>query len=451
MSRLSELFSCDINADNLPVRVEQIHARLRTYPLMISGQVIVALMLVALMWDKVAHPVLFVWVGVLFAELAAESFYAWREVADIHTQTECRRWRNRLLVSVTLASLIWGVGGVLLFVPNDLAYQALLICVFLGVGAGAATTNPVFPPALYIYISLLILPMVGVNALVGDHTHDLLAGLMLVYWIFLLNTGKDLGKTFELSLHRAIENEQLVEQLKTEKQRAEQANQMKSRFLAAASHDLRQPIHALSMLIEALKAHVPDAQGQALHGKVENSVEVLGGMLNALLDVSRLDAGVVQPHYEYFSLQPLLGRLREEFKVFADKQGLHLDVPDCAEEVFCDAILLELVLRNLLGNALRHTPQGEVALRCKLIAGGMELTVQDSGVGIAEEFMPHIFEEYFQVGNRQRDRRKGQGLGLSIVRRLEQLLGLGLQVSSTPGVGTRFVMVIPERKRGVGQ
>jgi len=445
-SHLSRLFSCDINESNLPIRAEQIRARLRSYPLMIVGQVLVAMLLVGLMWHRVELLVLLIWLGVLFAEFAVEASYARSDIANISSFAECRLWRKRLIVSVTVTSMIWGAGGVLLFVPNDLSYQAMLICVFLGLGAGAATTNPVFPPALYIYISLVILPLMLLNVAIGDRAHFILAAMLLVYWGFLLKTGRDLCKTFELSLFRAVENEELVRQLTEEKHLVELASHTKSRFLAAASHDLRQPVHALALQTEVLKGYVQGAEGEALRGRLEVSIDALSGMLNALLDVSRLDAGVVKPNYELFAMQDLLDRLHDEFKVFADKQGLRLVVSGCGVTVYSDAVLLELVLRNLISNALRHTPEGEISLTCELVAGGVQLTVRDTGVGIEPEFLTSIFDEYYQIGNRQRDRRKGLGLGLSIVKRLDELLGLQLQVSSVPGEGTSFVLVIPERK-----
>lgn len=449
-SHLTRFISCDINESNLPIRAEQIRARLRSYPLLVVSQSVIAILLVALLWGKLPSSFLLIWLAALFTELMVESSYVCGNTGSIGSLEECIRWRNRLLVSATMAGLIWGVGGVLMFVPDDLTYQALLICVFLGIGAGAATTNPVFPPALYIYLSLVILPLMALNLAIGDRAHLILTGMLLMYWGFLLITGRQLSKIFELSLQRSVENEHLLSQLMEEKQVAEQSFQTKSRFLAAAGHDLRQPVHALTLLAEALKIHMHDSEGATLCNKLELSIEALSGMLNALLDVSRLDAGVVKPSYELFAMQPLLDRLYDEFKVFADKQGLRLKLTSCNTIVYSDAALLELVLRNLISNALRHTPDGEISLICQTVQNGVQLTLRDTGIGIAPEFLASIFEEYYQIGNRQRDRRKGLGLGLAIVKRLDKLLGLQLQVSSVPGEGTTFVLVIPEQKPDEG-
>ena len=446
-NQLAKWFSCDIHAGNLSVRAAQIRARLRSYPIMVVSQLFIAPLLVVLMWDNVAHQQLLIWLGALVAVLAVEIYFVTRYGRVTHSLAECSLWRSRLIVFVCMVGMVWGAGGCLIFVSGDLAYQTLLMCVFMGVAAGAATTNPVFPPALYIYISLLILPLMVISALDGDRTHLILAAMLLVYWAFILNSGRDLAATFELSLCREFENEHLVAQLMEEKRHAEQASRMKSRFLAAASHDMRQPIYALSLFLEALRNHVTGMQGRELHSKVEQTAEVLSCMLDAMLDVSKLDAGVIQPNHHQFAMRPLFSRLYQEFSVLTDAKGLKLEIIVGAERVFTDDLLLERVLRNLLSNAIRYTEQGAVSLISQVVENGVELTVCDTGIGIASEHLPYIFDEYYQVGNQQRDRTKGLGLGLAIVKRLDQLLDLQLRVCANAGGGSRFVMLIPVQNK----
>lgn len=454
MKMLSEYLcgkmGCDIDVANLPIRAEQIRTRLQGYPLMIMTQVITGLLLCWLMWDKVAHGVLLSWLSALYAVHALEGGYWWKYKEATHSLAECLQWRTRFIVFVTLVGTVWGSAGVLMFVADDLAYQALLICVVLGLAAGAATINPVFPPALYIYVTLLILPIMLENMLVADSTHLLLAGMLLVYLAFVLNAGRDLAQTFELSLRRGLENAGLVVQLTEEKRRAElaqhsaeQANQMKSKFFAAASHDLRQPMHALALFVEVLKNREHDEQATRLIGQVENSVEALAGMFDALLDISRLDAGVVQPQCEDVAIQALLDRLYAEFSWLAHDKGLRFEVANCQQTVYTDPMLLERVLRNLISNAVRYTHRGSVTVTCEIVDEWLQLEIRDSGIGIAPEHLPHIFEEYFQVGNQQRDRSKGLGLGLAIVKRLEQLLGYRMKLDSTLGEGSCFTLLVP--------
>lgn len=440
----------DIDEANFPVRAEQIRARLSSYPLIAAGQMVLALLVAGLMWGKVAHDVLLGWLAAIYAMHFVEMVYWWRYREAAHIVAECKRWRARFIVFVTAAGVLWGGIGILMFVPDDLAYQVMLICVILGLAAGAVTVNPVFPPALYIYVSLLILPILSSNLLAADYQHFVLAAMLLVYWGFVLNAGRGLSITFELSLRRGLENAKLVEQLTEEKLRAELAqrsaelaNRMKSKFFAAASHDLRQPMHALTLFVDVLKNRPHDAQTAQLVGQVEHSVEVLGSMFDALLDISKLDAGVVQPNYESFAIQPLLDRMYAEFSWLTLDKGLRFEMGNSSATVYSDSLLLERILRNLISNAIRYTERGDVAVACRQVPDGLQIEVRDSGIGIAPEHLPHIFEEYYQVGNRQRDRSNGLGLGLAIVRRLEQLLGYRMTLDSTPGTGSRFTFVVP--------
>lgn len=442
--------SSDIDEANLPVRAEQIRARLRNYPLMVGGQLLVSLLLVGLMWGKVEKGLLLGWLGAVYTMHFVEIAFWWRDRAATRTLEECKRWRMRLIAFVTAVGMLWGSTGVFMFVHGDLAYQVMLICVILGLAAGAVTVNPVFPPSLYIYVSLLILPIWASNLLVADYQHFILAVMLLVYLSFVLNAGRELSQTFELSLRRGLENSRLVGQLTEEKQRAEQAqfsaeqaNRMKSKFFAAASHDLRQPMHALTLFVDVLKNRKHDPQTSQLVGQIEQSVEVLGSMFDALLDISRLDAGVVQPRHENFLLQVLLDRMYAEFSWLALDKGLRFDLANCDAVVHSDPLLLERVLRNLISNAIRYTEQGEIVVSCEELPEGVRIEVRDTGVGIAPEHLPHVFEEYFQVGNKQRDRNNGLGLGLAIVKRLEQLLGYRMTLESAPGVGSRFVFIVP--------
>ena len=444
--------SSDLDAENLPIRAGQLRARLDNYPLMIASQLLVEALLCAMMWDVVAHPVLLGWLAALYSMHLVEAWY-WHRYRDrLQGLDECRVWRKRLLVFVGIVGSLWGAGGVLMFVPGDLAYQTLLICVILGIAAGAVTLNPVFPPSLYIFVGLLILPILFASLAVGDRVHLILAAMLAIYLAFVLNAGRGLSRTFEQSLRGEWENAKLVGQLVQQKERAEQAqrdaelaSRMKSQFFAAANHDLRQPMHALAMYVEVLKSGPLNEQAKSTVMQLDRSVEVMRSMFDMLLDISRLDAGVVQPNFEPFAIGPLLDRLRGEFATPARDKGLRLEMVSCPETIVSDPLLLERILHNLLSNAIRYTERGGVKVNCEQLTDGLRIEVRDSGIGIPLEHLPHIFEEYYQVSNRQRDRSKGLGLGLSIVERLARLLGFRMQVHSTPGEGSSFSFVIPVR------
>jgi signal transduction histidine kinase/ActR/RegA family two-component response regulator len=229
----------------------------------------------------------------------------------------------------------------------------------------------------------------------------------------------------------------------TAKDAAEAANRAKSTFLAAASHDLRQPLHALGMFSQALAELTHEPDEQVLVQRITTSVSSLEALFSALLDVSKLDAGVVIAHARDFAVRPLVDRLADECMQEALQRGLSLAVVCGDAIVRSDPVLLERIVRNLLANALRYTSAGGIVLGCRPRGRGYSLEVWDSGEGIPRRDIERIFEEFYQVGNSSRDRSRGLGLGLAIVRRLAELLGHDVFVASREGRGSVFRVVVP--------
>lgn len=229
-----------------------------------------------------------------------------------------------------------------------------------------------------------------------------------------------------------------TEDIGKKKQEAEAANLAKSRFLASVSHDLRQPMHALGLFAEVLNQQLSDSRHVEIVHRIQSSVSELEGMFNSLLDLSKLDAGAVEPNIRNFDLKPCLRRLWEEFTPQAEQQGLLLRVRLGSAGVHSDPMLLTRILSNLIANALHYTERGGVLVSCRRRGDHWLLQVWDTGIGIAPNHLSNIFEEYYQVGNPERNRRHGMGLGLAIVAKLAGLLGHELTVRSQPGKGTVF-------------
>jgi two-component system, sensor histidine kinase len=234
-------------------------------------------------------------------------------------------------------------------------------------------------------------------------------------------------------------------ELREKKDEAETATLAKSRFLAAASHDLRQPTHALGMFVTRLAQLPHDEETRALIANLEASVRAMQDLLDALLDISRLDAQTVQVNPQAFPLEEILTQLRSTLTPMALDKGLRLRVRSSPIWVMSDPNLLHRILLNLVSNALRYTREGGVLVACRMRHGGkfVRIEVWDSGIGIAQEHRQDIFKEFFQIGNTERDRGKGLGLGLYIVDRTANLLGYSLELKSRPGTGTRFSIEVP--------
>jgi signal transduction histidine kinase/ActR/RegA family two-component response regulator len=221
------------------------------------------------------------------------------------------------------------------------------------------------------------------------------------------------------------------------------ANQAKSRFLAAASHDLRQPLHALNLLVAQLRTTDEPAEREQLTQRVESAVGSINGLFDALLDISKLDAGVVTTHVAPFPVQRILDRMDAAFSADAVAKGLELRIRPSKAWLRSDPILMERIVGNLVGNALRYTRRGGLLIGCRRDANGLRIEVWDTGVGIPKDKHQQVFEEFFQLASGAGLRGEGLGLGLAIVARLCQLLGHDVSLGSVPGRGSCFRVRVP--------
>ncbi len=224
---------------------------------------------------------------------------------------------------------------------------------------------------------------------------------------------------------------------------AERANAGKSRFLATASHDLRQPLQALAMLNGTLRRTVTDPRATEALSQQEQAISAMSKLLNTLLDISKLESGAIQPEPTDFVVSALFAELRSEFASVASSKGLAFEVDSCEDAVHSDPSLVEQILRNLVSNAIKYTRKGVVRLRCLHEAAQVRIEVLDTGIGIPSDQMLHIYDEFYQIGVAANSTRDGYGLGLSIVQRLVALLNLQLDVRSEVGKGSAFSLLLP--------
>ena len=239
------------------------------------------------------------------------------------------------------------------------------------------------------------------------------------------------------------ERRRTADALTAAKRQAELASIAKTRFLAAASHDLRQPLQTLSLLQGLLAKRVVDEKAQQLVGRINDAVGAMTGMLNALLDINQIEVGSVKPEIASFPVNVLFDRLKEELTYHAQAAGLALRVVPCALSIRSDQRLLEQMVRNLISNALKYTQRGRVLLGCRRRQGKLRIEIWDTGIGIPGSELKAIFEEYYQVDNAARQRSRGLGLGLSIVKSLGELLHHPIRVRSLQGKGSVFSIEVP--------
>jgi len=312
--------------------------------------------------------------------------------------------------------------------------------------------RPLIPIAL---APMVLIYVIGVLQLPGV-VPKLLAvgGLLSGLWGYRLSA--NVNEVIVRAMVLSIRNENLVSALEARTARlqeqtlaaeqargaAEGAVRDKTRFLAAASHDLRQPMHAISLLVGMLRPRASSSEREVVE-RLERSVEAMDAQFNTILDLSKLDAGVVRPAVAEFALRSVFDSIDFRFAPQAAFKKLTLAVFQSRAIVATDRAVLERLLRNLVSNAIKYTREGKVLVGCRRRGGRLRIGVWDSGMGIAPENLERVFEEYFQATGSPRDRSEGLGLGLSIVRRLARLLGSEIKVVSALGRGSRFELEVP--------
>jgi signal transduction histidine kinase/CheY-like chemotaxis protein len=410
-----------------------------------------ALILCAAMWNEV--PI--AWMATWCALIALNQL--WRAALVRAFRRICPgadaapRWGRYWATGSALAGALWGAAGVTMF-PAAPAYQALLIVCLFGAALGGLNLTAVYRPSFYGFVLPALVPLIVRVALVGDGVHFLIAGVTSVVLAFVIGFGHQLNDVLTRSLVIRYENVDLIDELKLRtriaidaRAAAETANRAKSQLLAAASHHLRQPLHALGLYVAALTARAREAEWRPLVDHVESAASTLEQQFAQLIDLSRLDAGVLAPECTPTSLDALFARIRAEFGPQAATRGLTFRTVTTKLVALTDASLLERVVGNLAANAIRYTNHGGVLIGARRHGGLVAIDVVDTGVGIAPADRDRVFDEFFQV---RRDdgstpAHRGMGLGLAIVRRFAALLGHEIRLDSRLGTGSRFRVLLP--------
>lgn len=357
---------------------------------------------------------------------------------------EWPRWLGLFTLVAFLEGLTWLFGAILMTSPTDLTQELIVLLVSTAIASGAVSVFGTYLPTYILFFFPAMIPHLGFGLIHQYPHHQLLAALVLAYLVAMTLIAWRANGQLTEGLRLRFENIDLLEDVRLQKEIAEQANLAKSRFLAAASHDLRQPVHALSLFIGALRSREMDMAARDIVDHIDQSVAAMDDLFASLLDISKLDAGVVTPRIEPVAIQPLLERLHRDIIAEAAGKGVELTLVPCSALVESDPALLERIVRNLLSNAVRYTDEGRIILGCRRKGDILSIEIWDTGSGIELANQDRIFEEFYQIANPERDRAKGLGLGLglAIVRRLAILLGATLSFQSDFGRGSVFRLAV---------
>ncbi len=373
--------------------------------------------------------------------------------ASPRTLADWQAWRLRSNLGTIAAGALWGIAGWTFYGQGEgLQQTGLIIIVYTFCVVGIPVLS--IQPRLYVAFALLCFaPLIVRIASVGDPYHFQLAGEL----VLIISLTAVLANSYRQALQRAIDlklqADELAERLRVQtreaeaaRREAEIANRAKTQFFTAASHDLRQPLHAMGLFAEALRQRVHEPAVAQLVNSINESVDALEELFSELLDITRIDSGGIEVHAQHFEVDDILRKLRLHFEPSAFEKGLALRLRGGSRVVHGDPLLVERILRNLVSNAIRYTNDGTVLVSCRQRGERMLLQVWDTGLGIRETEQAHVFDEFYQVPNTQRvspEQRKGLGLGLAIVKRLADLMQAPLTLRSRPDHGSVFTLELP--------
>jgi two-component system, sensor histidine kinase len=421
---------------------ELIRVQYANMPGAFIGSAVTATFMAAVLYDKLPAGAGLAWLVAIYVNCALRILLWERFCGAVPEVEDMPRWARYAVISSAMAGLIWGASGVVLNIPGNLSYQIVVLLVTTGLAFTSTYLSSAYLPAFRAF-AYPTFALASVPFLLGGEVWHVAIGVATLATLPLVVRYADgLCRTLQTSIEVRLHNDELVEELRAQKRAADEANVAKSRFLAVASHDLRQPLHSLELFVQALEDTPLPAHAQQLVGNVRRSVDSMEELFDGLLDISRLDAGVVHARQEVIALADLFERLSFEYAAIAQRKGLGLRVMKTSVCVRSDPTLLARILRNLVANAVRYTDRGRVTLGCRRHGEQVSIEVWDTGPGVPAEKCAEIFQEFTQLGNPERDRRKGLGLGLAIVERLAKLLGHGVLLRSRVGKGSVFAVTV---------
>jgi signal transduction histidine kinase len=415
-----------------------------------SSALIMAALIAIIAWPNSTPTRVFTWCSVVIAIQAGLQFLALSYRKHNPNDGNPLAWASRFARASIVAGAVWGSAAFVLVPENEPLTLALVSACLAGRATVSTMTHAYYPPAL----NGFTVPIFGMLALryimTGGYSNAALGVMWIAVLGYILLFVEKQARAITTQIRLRVENEELVAELRRQNAIAEQArvgaeeaSRSKSRFFAAANHDLRQPLHSLGLFATALRNGSEGRAGIKLVDQILQCTDSLERLFDNLLDISRLDAGQVDVKRNIVPLNDVLTRLRSMFTIPAQEKNLKLRLRPSTLSVNTDSTLLFRVLSNLVSNALRYTESGGIVVGCRRRGTNVLIEVWDTGIGIPPEHQERIFEEFYQLNNPERDRTRGLGLGLATVRRIAQLLDHPIRLQSRTGRGSRFSIEVP--------
>jgi signal transduction histidine kinase/ActR/RegA family two-component response regulator len=363
------------------------------------------------------------------------------------TEDNYRYWLNLYVIGSVLSGLNWGMVSILFFDAGSPTHVLFITCIYAGYISASVFSNSSYFPSFLAFSVPSSLLFSGAMLSQADPFY-IPFGLAVLFYLLVLSFFSRRSHLFFVEAQEInFKNKALLVEVLSQKEVAEKAVREKNQFLASASHDLRQPLHSLGLFVDALDDSLKEPENRKIISQIEQSTQGLNDLLHSLLDISRLDADVVENRPRDFLLKPVVDRVIKGYEDLASEKNLVFQVSVSQNLVLCcDVVLFERVVRNLIDNSVKFTDSGEVTILAAL--GGDELdavklVISDTGLGISPEEKEAVFNEFTQLNNPERDRQKGLGLGLAIVKRLCLLMNIGITLESVESQGTTVSLELP--------
>jgi two-component system, sensor histidine kinase len=442
---------------------EEVRSAFDYMPATLAGNLAGIGVLMLLYWQRAPALAMAGWVGALallwIGRLVLHRRFRHAAPVDL---ADWARWRWGWNTGTLCSGVLWGLSVWLFFPHGDNTQQTALIIVVYTLCIAAVPVMSTQPRVYLLFAAFCFVPMVVRITLVGDVYSLELAGILLLIFSLTLVLARSYRQALQRAIALKLQADELLDQLRIEKQAADEArhaaevaNRAKTQFFTAASHDLRQPLHAMGLFAEALRQKNHDEEVAHLVNSINGSVDALESLFSELLDITRIDTGGVAVNPQSFEVGDILRKLRLHFEPTAFEKGLMLRLRGGKHVVHADPLLVERILRNLVSNAIRYTLDGTVLVAARRRGDRVLLQVWDTGLGIPAEEQSRIFEEFYQIeagtlpngsSTAQAQQRKGLGLGLAIVKRLADLMQAPLELRSVHGRGSVFCLSLPVGK-----